>query len=74
MSDKPNAQSPINKALQLMAVDACDMLRRWSDSAAIEDTQLTPNKIGLFQDQLMQRFAEVYFGTHPRLANLEKKD
>jgi hypothetical protein len=67
-------QSEINKALRAAAVDACDMLRKWSDSAVatgVDDTQITPAKIEQFQDGLTQRFAEVYFGTHPRLAEIE---
>lgn len=71
-----NPQSPINQALRAAAVDACDMLRKWSDSLAstgIDDSAITPYKIGLFQDQLTQRFAEVYFGTHPRLAEIESE-
>lgn len=72
-----NQQSPINQALRAAAVDACDMLRKWSDSlvsTGIDDSAITPYKIGLFQDQLTQRFAEVYFGTHPALVLIDTKD
>lgn len=67
-------QSNINRAIREIAVDACDMLRQWSDSkvaTGVDDTQITPFKIGQFQDQLTQKIAEVYFGTHPLLSEIE---
>jgi hypothetical protein len=73
-SQQETPRSEIDKALLASAVDACDMLRKWSDSAVatgVDDTQITPTKIGQFQEELTQRFAEVYFGTHPRLAEIE---
>ena len=67
-------QSAINEALTMMAVDACEMLRKWSDSkvaTGVDDTHITPHKIGEFQRELTGHFAAVYFGTHKRLEAIE---
>lgn len=67
-------QSQINEALTMAAVDACEMLRRWSDSKkrdGVDDSQITPFKIGEFQEELTKQFAAIYFGTHPRLEGIE---
>lgn len=50
-------ESKINEALSMAAVDACAMLRKWSDSVVAtgkDDTAITPHKIGLFQRELTQ--------------------
>jgi hypothetical protein len=60
---KQNEQSAINQSLQMAAIDACQLLRLWSDN----DQRIDSCRIGEFQRQLMQRFAEIHFGTHPRL-------
>lgn len=56
-------QSPINDSLRMAAVDACQLLRLWSDS----DQKIDCWRISEFQKHLTQRFAEIYFGTHSRL-------
>lgn len=65
--EKQNPQSPIDYALTMAAVDSCRLLRRWSDS----DGKIYPERIKEFQEELKQAFAAVYFGTHPRLENIE---
>tara|TARA_B100000941_G_C28309966_1_gene450989 strand:+ start:353 stop:556 length:204 start_codon:yes stop_codon:yes gene_type:complete len=67
MLEKQKSQSKINEALAMAAVDSCAPLRKWSDS----DGKLTPNRIGQFQEALTQAFAEIYFGTHERLENID---
>lgn len=67
-------QSAINEALTMAAVDACEMLRKWSDSkvaTGVDDTHITPFKIGQFQRELTEHFAAIYFGTHKRLERIE---
>lgn len=74
MAKQHVSQSPIDEALTMAAVDACEMLRLWSDAKAItgeDDSRITPEKIGIFQQELKQRFAEIYFGTHKRLESFE---
>jgi len=61
-------QSEISIAFAMAAVDACAMLRKWSDSK--DDTQITPLKIAEFQQELTQHFAAIYFGTHNRLESI----
>lgn len=67
-------ESAIDEALTMAAVDACEMLRKWSDSAkrsGVDDSRITPFKICEFQNELKQRFAEIYFGTHSRLKDID---
>jgi len=68
-TQQQKTQSAINDAFTMAAVDACAMLRKWSDSK--DDTQITPFKIGEFQQELTQHFAAIYFGTHSRLEAIE---
>lgn len=70
MSDaqQQNPQSPIDYALSMAAVDSCHLLRKWSDS----DGKIYPERIREFQDSLKQAFAAVYFGTHPRLEDIDE--
>lgn len=62
---KQHPQSPINDAFTMAAVDSCRLLREWSDV----DGKIYPERIKEFQKELIQAFAGIYFGTHPRLEN-----
>lgn len=55
---KQVSQSLMNNAFTLAAVDACSLLRKWSDI----DGKIDPSRIGEFQEQLIEHFAAMYFG------------
>lgn len=59
-------QSPMDMAFMMVAVDACELLRKWSDT----DGRIFPARIVEFQQELKQTVASVYFGTHPRLEDV----
>lgn len=52
-------QSDMDAAFERIAVNACGMLRGWSDS----DGRIGPPRICEFQAHLKQTIAAVYFGT-----------
>lgn len=52
-------QSELDAAFERISVNACRMLRKWSDS----DGRIGPPRIGEFQAHLKQTIAAVYFGT-----------
>lgn len=67
MESEKTMTSKINRAFELIALDACSLLRKWSDEGA----SVGPPKIAEFRQQLIQVLAETYFGTHPRLSDYE---
>lgn len=77
-------RSEVDKTLHSVAGDAVEMLVRWSDSSidrprvkdehGVYGDQITPYKIGLFQQELVKVIASVYFGTNDRLNALEKSE
>lgn len=52
-------QSKLDEAFDKISVDACRLLREWSDS----DGRIGPARIGEFRAELKQTIAAVYFGT-----------
>lgn len=51
-------QSDLDAAFDRIAVDACSLLRQWSDS----DGMIGPARIGEFQEKLKSVIAATYFG------------
>lgn len=58
-----NPQSDLDVVFDRIAVDACGLLRKWSDT----DGRIGPARIGEFQERLKAVLVAVYFGTDNRL-------